>query len=98
MDTWQTRFTQARRFWTVAEALRDGPDFGNQAVSNAVLAVIAANDALCLHSGRSRLSGDSHTQAAEALEGALKGTPHEADAAKHADTRPTVESMRLRVY
>ena len=26
MDTWQTRFTQARRFWTVAEALKGTPD------------------------------------------------------------------------
>ena len=45
MATWQDFIREAGRFWDVARMV-DGPGYENQAVSNAILAVIAAND-LC---------------------------------------------------
>ena len=63
MATWQEFLTEARRFWEVAEAAYD-PDHVNQAASQAIHAVIAANDALCLFLIQDRPSGESHSQAA----------------------------------
>ena len=73
MATWQDYHREARRFWDVARAV-DGPGYHSQAVSNAVLAVIAANDALCLFRIGERAQGDSHTEAAAVLTRACQGT------------------------
>lgn len=73
MATWKDYLREARRFWEVAQAV-DAPGYRNQAVSNAIHAVIAANDAVCLfHSGQ-RVQGDSHAEAAAMLMRACKGT------------------------
>jgi len=71
--TWQEYHREARRFWDVARAV-DGPGYHSQAVSNAVHAVIAANDALCLFRIGERAQGDSHAEAAAALRRAYQGT------------------------
>jgi HEPN domain-containing protein len=80
---WQGFLRQARRFWDVAEASR-GPEHVNQAVSNAIHAVIAANDALCLYLAHERPGGKSHTEAAQLLRRACKGTRWEREAAARA--------------
>lgn len=73
MATWQDYLREARRFWDVAQAV-DAPGYRSQAVSNAIHAVIAANDAVCLfHSGQ-RAQRDSHAEAAAMLMRACKGT------------------------
>lgn len=72
MATWQDYLTQARRFWDVAQAV-DAPGYHSQAVSNAVLAVIAANDALCLFRIGERARSDSHAEAITALKKACQG-------------------------
>ena len=73
MATWQDYLGEARRFWEVAQAI-DAPGYHSQAVSNAVHAVIAANDALCLFQIGERARGDSHAEAAGMLKRACKGT------------------------
>jgi len=52
----------------------DTPGYSNQAVSNAVHAVIAANDALCLFRIGERSPGQSHAEAANVLKRACQGT------------------------
>lgn len=83
MDNWEGFLTQSRRFWEVAEAIND-PEHSNQAVSNAIHAVFAANDALCLRLMRRRPGGTSHAEGARALQQACKGTPWEREAATRA--------------
>jgi hypothetical protein len=83
MPTWRQRLTDAQRFLEVAQAAND-PDHGNQAASNAIMAIIAANDAICLSRRRPAPRGDSHVMAAQAMVEALRGTPWERDAAAHA--------------
>jgi hypothetical protein len=83
LDNWEGFVTQSRRFWEVAEAVND-PGHVNQAVSNAIHAVIAANDALCLRLMRRRPGGISHAAGARALQQACKGRPWEREAASHA--------------
>ncbi len=83
MADWQGFLTQARRFWDVAEASHD-PEHANQAASNAIHAVIAANDALCLYLLHERPGGDSHTEASRMLQRACKGTAWEREAARKA--------------
>jgi hypothetical protein len=75
--------TQARRFWDVAEASHD-PEHANQAASNAIHAVIAANDALCLYLLHERPGGRSHTEASRMLQRACKGTRWERQASTKA--------------
>ena len=83
MATWQDYLREARRFWGVAQAV-DGPGYHSQAVSNAVLAVIAANDAFCLFRIGERAEGDSHAGAAAVLRRACKGTALETEAPRRA--------------
>ena len=83
MATWQARLRDARQFWDVAEAAHD-PAHGNAAASNAILAVIAANDALCLRLARTQPGGESHAEAARVLKEACRGTTWEAEAARRA--------------
>ncbi|MFO7945872.1 MAG: HEPN domain-containing protein [Armatimonadota bacterium] len=83
MADWQGFLRQARRFWEVAEAAND-PEHASQAASNAIHAVIAANDAICLYLSGERPTGDSHSQAAQVLQRACRGTQWEEEAAKRA--------------
>ena len=83
MADWQGHLKQARRFWEVAEAAHD-PEHASQAVSNAVLAVIAANDAVCLYLLGEVPGGRSHGGAARLLQAACKGTRWEQEAATRA--------------
>jgi len=80
---WQGFLIQARRFLEVAEAAHD-PEHTSQAASNAVHAVIAANDALCLYQLGERAAGESHSEAGRFLQRALRGTRWEEQAARHA--------------
>ena len=66
MAEWQGYLSQARKFWEVAEAVND-PEHTSQAASNALLTVIAANDAVCLRLAGRKPGGESHTAAAEIL-------------------------------
>jgi len=52
----------------------DAPGYHSQAVSNAVHAIIAANDAICLFQIGERAQGDSHAEAAGVLRRACRGT------------------------
>jgi len=83
MAAWEDFLREARRFWEVAQ-LADTPGFHSQAVSNAVHAAIAANDALCLHRLGERARGQSHSEAASALKRACQGSSLEAQAAQRA--------------
>ena len=81
MATWRGRWRDAQNFWDVAETSHD-PKHGNQAASNAILAIIAANDAVCLYLGQRQPGGESHTAAARVLRKACQGTRWEAEAAR----------------
>lgn len=83
MADWQGFLRQSRRFWEVAETVHD-PEHASQAASNAIHAVIAANDALCLHQLGERPGGESHSEAAQFLQRACRGTRWEQDAARRA--------------
>ena len=93
MATWQDRLRDARRFWDVAEAV-DDPEHGNQAASNAILAAIAANDAVCMFLGRRRPAGDSHSEAAQVLQEICQSTQWAPEAAEKA--RQLLELTRLK--
>jgi len=80
---WQGFLRQAQRFWEVAEAAHD-PEHASQAVSNAVHAVIAANDAVCLYRLGERPGGRSHSETGRLLQRAGKGTPWEREASVRA--------------
>jgi len=80
---WQGFLRQAHRFFEVAEAAHD-PEHASQAVSNAVHAVIAANDAVCLYQLAERPGGESHGEAGRFLQAACKGTRWEQEAATRA--------------
>ena len=80
--SWQDHLTQARQFWATAQMAMDH-EYANQAASNAILAVIAANDAVCVRLGAGRPAGDQHTEAAVAgLRATCRGTAWEKDAAE----------------
>jgi len=83
MAHWQEFLRQSRRFWEVAEAVHD-PEHTSQAAGNAIHAVIAANDALCLHQLGERPGGESHSEAAQFLQRACSGTRWEQEAAQKA--------------
>ena len=91
MPTWRDRLRDARNFWEVAETAHD-PEHTNQAASNAALAVIAANDAVCLFLGRRKPGGQSHTEAARVLQAVCRGTKWEQDAAQR--SRQLTELLR----
>ena len=93
MATWQDRWRDAQGFWELSQAAYDPESrYANPAASNAMLAVIAANDAVCLRLGRRQSKGESHTEAAEYLKLACKGTPWEEDARDK--SRQLVEMLR----
>ena len=73
--------SEARKFRDVARKC-DLPRYANQAVSNMELAVIAANDAVCLRLSNERPGGDSHHEAVRVLARSCKGTPWEEEAAQ----------------
>jgi hypothetical protein len=81
MPRWQDRLEDARKFWEIAQSA-DRPGYANQAASNAVLAAIAANDAVCLVLTGTTSGGESHTRAAAALREACRGKPCEREAAE----------------
>lgn len=83
MARWQDYLSESRRFREAAEAIYDNEHL-NQAVSNVILAAIAANDALCLAMGGSIPGGESHARATQAMQSACKGTAHEGEAARRA--------------
>lgn len=85
MATWHDRWRDAKAFWDLAKAGYDPESrYGNPAASNALMAVIAANDAICLHLGHRQPKGESHADAAKDLREACKGTPWEKEASEKA--------------
>ena len=83
MATWQDRWRDAQGFWDLAQAgYAREPRYANPAASNALMAVIAANDAVCLRLGRRQPKGESHAEAADFLKLACKGTAWEKDASE----------------
>ncbi len=83
MATWQDRWRDAQGFWDLARTGYDPASrYSNPAVSNALLAVIAANDAVCLRLARRQPRGDSHAEAADFLRLACKGTAWEKEASE----------------
>lgn len=93
MADWQGFMRQAQRFWDVAEASND-PEHANQAASNAIHAVIAANDAVCLFLVHERPGGKSHSEAATLLRQACKGTRWEREAAAKARQYAQITQMK----
>lgn len=93
MSTWQGYLSQSRKFWDVAQAA-DDPEHMNQAVSNAVHAVIAANDALCISLLGRRSSGTSHRDAAHLLQAACRGTQWEREAAARSRQYSQIVSIK----
>jgi len=93
MATWQDRWRDAQGFWDLAQAGYD-PSSGhaNPAVSNAIMAVIAANDAICIHLTRRQPKPESHIQAAELLREACKGKVWEEAASER--SRQLLELLR----
>jgi len=83
MSTWADRRRDARGFWEVAQAAHD-PAHAPQAAANAILAVIAANDAICLYLAGRQPHGRSHTEAAQVLREVCRGTPWEQAAGQRA--------------
>jgi hypothetical protein len=81
MPRWQDRLRDAQRFLDVAQAA-NGPEYTNQAASNAILAMIAGNDAICLYLGSRQPVGESHTEAARMLQEVCRGTRWEQAAAQ----------------
>ncbi len=81
MPRWEEFLKEARKFREVAREF-DRPGYTNQAVSNAVHAVIAANDAVCLRMINEWPGGENHSEAVRVLTRACKGTPWEHDAAQ----------------
>ena len=81
MPRWEEFLKEARKFREVAREF-DRPGYTNQAVSNAVHAVIAANDAVCLRLINERPGGENHSEAVRVLMQACKGTPWEPEASQ----------------
>lgn len=83
MATWQDRWRDAQGFWDLARTGYDPESrYSNPAASNALVAVITANDAVCLRLSRRQPKGDSHAEAADFLKLACKGTAWEKDASE----------------
>lgn len=93
MATWQEYRRQAQLFWEVAESVNDG-QHPNQAASNAILAAIAANDALCLRiGGRHSRSGD-HASAIGLLLQLTRGKRHAKEATARAEQLAAVVELK----
>lgn len=93
MATWQDRWRDAQGFWELAEAGYEPKSrYGNPVASNAIMALIAANDAICLRLGHRQPKGESHTEASDFLKDACRGTQWEQDAAEKA--RQLLEVLR----
>lgn len=87
------RWRDARGFWDLAQAGYDPKSrYGNPAASNAIMAVIAANDAICLHLVRTQPKGESHIQAAASLKEACRGKVWEKEASER--SRQLLELLR----
>jgi hypothetical protein len=84
MATWKDRAGDAGEYWTAAEAEAAAGRL-RPALTLAFQAVIAGNDAVVMSRGRPQPRGDSHAQAAGALQEALRGTAWEGEAAEKAD-------------
>lgn len=93
MATWQTRWDAAQKFWEIAQTVND-ESHSVQAAANAVLAIIAANDAICLYLKRTQPRGEQHEQAVQYLKEACAGTAWEHDAKEKA--RQLLEVLRLK--
>jgi len=91
MATWQARRQAAQGFWDAAELIHDGRHV-TQAAANAILAVIAANDAICMKLGRPQPRNQSHVEAARDLRAACRGTAFEQEAADR--SRQLAEILR----
>lgn len=59
MATWQTRWDSAVKFWEVAEVVATR-NLALPAAANAILAVIGANDAVCLRLKARQPAGEQH--------------------------------------
>jgi len=82
MATWQTRWDSAVKFWEIAQ-LAAGGDHALPAAANAILAVIGANDAVCLRLQGRQPAGDQHEAAAvRFLRECCAGKSWERDAVK----------------
>jgi hypothetical protein len=81
---WPGYAQEGHRFWEIAQAA-GGLGHTSQAVSNAIHAAINYNDAVCLCLKGHRSSGDSHTQAAELLREACRGTRWAPEAKQQAE-------------
>ncbi|HCU34806.1 MAG TPA: hypothetical protein DGT21_04945 [Armatimonadetes bacterium] len=81
MATWRDFLTEALKFREVAREF-NRPGYTNQAVSNAVHATIAANDAVCLRLLNERPGGENHSEAVRVLTRACKRTPWEHEASQ----------------
>jgi hypothetical protein len=93
MATWQDRWRDAKGFWELAEAGYDPKSrYSNPAASNAIMAVIAANDAICMHLTRRQPKGESHIQATDLLKEACKGKVWEKEASEK--SRQLLELLR----
>jgi HEPN domain-containing protein len=93
MPRWEEFLREARKFREVAREF-DRPGYTNQAVSNAVHAVIAANDAVCLRLINERPGGETHSEAVRVLTRACKGTPWEAEASQRGQQLTQVLQQR----
>ncbi len=91
MENWSDRLTDARGFWDVAETVNDDAH-AKQAASNAILACIAGNDAVCLFLGGRRAKGESHIEAARVLQDVCRGTRWEQESPARA--RQLIEIIR----
>jgi hypothetical protein len=91
MATWEERLSDARGFWEVAEAANDR-EHANQAAANAILAAIAANDAVCLRLRGLRPQGESHIEAVQVLRDVCGGTSWGREAPRRA--RQLLEVLR----
>jgi hypothetical protein len=91
--TWQTRWDAAQKFWEIAQTVNDEAH-SVQAAANAVLAIIAANDAICLHLNRTQPRGEQHEQAVQYLKEACAGKVWEREAREKA--RQLLEVLRLK--
>ncbi|MCE5238480.1 hypothetical protein LLH23_08305 [bacterium] len=96
MATWKDYWRQATLFWEVAESVHDAPH-ANQAASNAILAAIAANDALCLYLGGRRARADDHASAVALLRQITSKTEHSRAAAGHAEKLAAILQMKNEV-
>ena len=79
MPDWRNRLRDAWGFLDVAEAV-DDESHGNQVASNAILAIIASNDAICMCLGQRKPGGASHAEASQVLQDVCRGTKWEAEA------------------